>query len=264
MFTNESSTDFDAIFDEGKAPDITEDITPPANILTEAQAAAVRFYARKKGYDFAQVEEFVDRVRSSLAYYEHALDILEKAYNEQSEDLHYKDSQVSQLRATIEVFRAKGDPMVNSAGDYITESQVRESAEYQALQRDNESLRARIDDLQNQLADTATPVEDRSSPTPELRDEEGADEGNMDTKNSTESAYEQMDAPPLPDDKDVSPSNSPAADLASPVQRPVPGLLSFAPEAKGADLSDTPHETPTPPLTRDNPERLNDAPEAQQ
>lgn len=264
MFTNESSTDFDAIFDEGKAPDITEDITPPANMLTEAQAAAVRFYARKKGYDFAQVEEFVDRVRSSLAYYEHALDVLEKAYNEQSEDLHYKDSQVSQLRATIEVFRAKGDPMVNSAGDYITESQVRESAEYQALQRENESLRAHIDDLQNQLADTATSVNDKSNPNPAPSDKEGVTEQNMDTKNSTKSTDEQMDAPPLPDDSDVSHSNSPAADLASPMQIQGPGLLSFAPEAQGADLSDTPHEAHATPLTRDNPERLKDAPEAQQ
>lgn len=117
----------------------------PVDLLTGEKVSAVRFQNSKPGYDFRQVETFVDQVVRSLAYFEsahHENSLILHAANEEIDELR---AQVTDLRATIEVFRAKGDPMVDAQGDYVTASTLA------ATSPDSEYLRQQLADANGKL-----------------------------------------------------------------------------------------------------------------
>ena len=97
---------------------------PVGGLLTPDKVAAVRFQQDRPGYAFPQVEAFVEQTQETLAYWE------SKDHQNQLE-LHELDEQLRDsmehrelLQATIEVFKTKGDPLLNADGSYMTESQV--------------------------------------------------------------------------------------------------------------------------------------------
>lgn len=92
-------------------------------ILTADQVVAVRFHTTRPGYSFEQVEIFVDQVKETLAALENALYEKDVALYESKEEQGDLQDRIATLAATIEVFRAKGDPVLKSDGSYLTESQ---------------------------------------------------------------------------------------------------------------------------------------------
>jgi len=255
--THDDTDDFD--FLNESAGSAEPDITRPEDLLTPEQIEAVRFHTRRNGYDFQQVETFVAASLSSVAFFETALATVEQAYNELAEDLQHKDEQVSQLKATIEVFRAKGDPMVNASGEYITESQIKESEAYQRIQRDNETLRQQVAELTTQVGSLSSEIEELHAHTclppepavpsinevPVVVDEVETEEA---------AAVEEIDVPTPPADtsNDVEPVIEEDNTARS--------LLRFAPEAAGVDMSAVPQERPV--NTSERPDTLSDAPES--
>lgn len=136
--------------------------------LTADQVASVRFHTTRPGYSFEQVEIFVEQVKDTLSALEAALYEKDVELYEAREDQGDLQDRISTLAATIEVFRAKGDPVRSSDGSYMTESQAgqysaAQTAEMQqaieALNRDlalaeeeRANLRANIADLTSALA----------------------------------------------------------------------------------------------------------------
>lgn len=97
---------------------------PGGGLLTPDKVAAVRFQQDRPGYAFPQVEAFIEQTQETLIYWE--------SKNHQNQlELHELDEQLRDLmehrellQATIEVFKSKGDPLLNADGSYMTESQV--------------------------------------------------------------------------------------------------------------------------------------------
>lgn len=119
-------------------------------LLKADQVAAVRFHKAKPGYSFTQVEIFVDQVKHTLAVLEQELyekDLVAHELRREQEEL---QDRVLELQATIEVFRAKGDPMVNADGSYVRESQLQDTARYTELEAEMESLQKEVDNLQEE------------------------------------------------------------------------------------------------------------------
>lgn len=136
--------------------------------LTADQVASVRFHTTRPGYSFEQVEIFVEQVKETLSALEGALYEKDVELYEAREEQGDLQDRISTLAATIEVFRAKGDPVRSSDGSYMTESQAGQFSTAQivemqqtieALNRDlalseeeRSSLRASIADLNAALA----------------------------------------------------------------------------------------------------------------
>lgn len=100
-------------------------LQPPSLLLTSAKVAAVRFHSSKRGgYEYTQVETFVDQVTESLNFYEAQLYQAQLDVHSRQDEIYDLQETISRLKATIEVFRAKGDPVTNADGSYLTESQV--------------------------------------------------------------------------------------------------------------------------------------------
>lgn len=102
-------------------------ITPPADLLTANKVNAVRFHPTKPGYAFQQVEAFVEQVTETLKYLEQKMHSDQVALHDLQEDIDYLQERNLTLQATIEVFRAKGDPVSAPDGSYLTESGVQNS-----------------------------------------------------------------------------------------------------------------------------------------
>lgn len=117
----------------------------PSHILTADQVAAVRFYTTRPGYSFEQVEIFVDQVKESLTALENTIYQKELALHEAKEDQGELQDRIATLAATIEVFRAKGDPVVRSDGTYLTESQRISESDVEHLRAANEEASARLE-----------------------------------------------------------------------------------------------------------------------
>ena len=123
--------------------------------LTAGRAAAVRFQVAKPGYAFDQVETFVRQAQESLAALEEGLYHRDVELSAAREDVQALEEKSATLQATIEVFRANGDPETTHEGDYITEEQwERMQAERdQAIQHVHQlteeitQLRAQIDSM---------------------------------------------------------------------------------------------------------------------
>jgi len=119
-------------------------VLPPADILTTSKVEAVRFNTGRNGYAYRQVEHFVGQVKNTLAHLEalshqQASDIYQ--LREENDDLHER---IQTLQATIEVFRAKGDPLTGTDGSYITESKNESAAEIQTLRAELEATKASL------------------------------------------------------------------------------------------------------------------------
>ena len=140
--------DEDVWMDGTSAFEVEEDVSL-LPVLSKAQVEAVRFHTSKPGYAFAQVEEFVRQVAASLQASERSLYEKDVALFEAQQELGLLQEQVSDLQSTIEVFRAKGDVLVDADGQYVTESRLADvtavSAERDALAAENEGLRADLD-----------------------------------------------------------------------------------------------------------------------
>lgn len=117
------SDDFDVDLDSS-GPSGRPAGDPLASIsLTSDQVAAVRFNTTRPGYSFEQVEIFVDQVKETLSALEHGMYEKDVALYESKEEQGDLQDRIATLAATIEVFRAKGDPVLKSDGSYMTESQ---------------------------------------------------------------------------------------------------------------------------------------------
>lgn len=117
--------------------------------LTAAHIDAVRFNTAKPGYAFAQVEEFVQQVSDTLRRIEQDVHAKDTALHDAHEDIRHLQQQVGELQTTIEVFRAKGDPLVDEEGNYVRESAV---AELNTVARECEELRERLTQLESDIA----------------------------------------------------------------------------------------------------------------
>lgn len=120
----------------------------PASVLTSDKVDAVRFQPAKPGYAFEQVETFVDQVKETLGYLEgkaHQSEVTLREAREENLDLQERNMN---LQATIEVFRAKGDPVRGDDGSYLTQSQVAaapaSSAELDAARAEAAALREQL------------------------------------------------------------------------------------------------------------------------
>lgn len=122
--------------------------------LTADRAAAVRFQVAKPGYAFDQVESFVAQTRQSLTSLEEGLYQRDVSVHTLQQEVEALEEKVATLQATIEVFRANGDPDTTADGDYVTESQWED---LQAAKRHAEETSARLavenEDLRAHLAD---------------------------------------------------------------------------------------------------------------
>lgn len=137
-------------FDIPEGP-ATPDVQLPARqALTADQVAAVRFHTSRPGYSFEQVEIFVDQVKESLGLLEESLYQKDVALYEAKEEQGELQDKISTLAATIEVFRAKGDPVVRSDGSYMTESQ--KDSQHEEVS----SLQSQVHALTQELAASRT------------------------------------------------------------------------------------------------------------
>ena len=103
----------------------TDPLIPPADLLSSAKTDKVLFVVSKpKGYNYKQVDVFVDQVSRTLAYLERV--IVEKDNLAQSlvDEVNDLSEELNTMQYTLEVFRAKGDPLVTQAGEYVTENVI--------------------------------------------------------------------------------------------------------------------------------------------
>lgn len=127
-------------------------LVPPADLLSSDKVAAVRFHPTKPGYAYNQVEIFVEQVLATLAYLEQRMHQDSVTLYEARDEIAYLQEKVMTLQATIEVFRAKGDPVTAADGSYVTESQVASGKDLEVLRQDRDRLAA---ELEEQKAETA-------------------------------------------------------------------------------------------------------------
>jgi cell division septum initiation protein DivIVA len=272
MFENNEKDDYELLADMTSRPNV--EIKPPADLLSNKQIESVRFNVSRKGYSFSQVELFIDRATSTLTFYENALKTIEKAYHEQSEDLQYKEDQVSQMKATIEAFRTKVDPVVPVVELEITETQIMESDTYRLLHRDNISLQGELEFAMKSLFDAreeivvqsrllvlATTAVDKpvikSAATEIIIDDIQEDIREV-VEVEELTVFLDIEDPATDgvniDEIDSSDEPAPASS-----ETKKPSLLAFAPEALGVDIKAIPEEKII--VDNNRPETLDNAPE---
>lgn len=153
---SKSNDSFD-IDEEWTGPKKSSPAAAPRDLLTGDKVAAVKFNIGKPGYSFGQVEAFVRQVEDALRWYEeqkhrHAVEL-----HEAKDDRLDLEEKIATLQATIEVFRANGDPLVDKSGNYVTQSQVESSAVIDntlidSLQAEIARLTAALENAEGQLA----------------------------------------------------------------------------------------------------------------
>lgn len=125
---------------EGGALDNQQNNATP-NPLTKAQIDAVRFQVTKPGYAFAQVEAFVEKVRSTLDFLEKEMKKDKIALAEAQDEIELLTERAQTLGATLEIFKVKGDAVVDASGEYLTESQL---AKTRKVEEENEYLKKQL------------------------------------------------------------------------------------------------------------------------
>jgi DivIVA domain-containing protein len=120
-------------------------LAPPKILLSADKVAAVRFHPAKPGYSYAQVEAFVEQVMETLRYLELRMHKDDMTLHETRDEIQYLEEKVSTLQATIEVFRANGDPVIDDAGHFVTRSTEAITDELARARSENESLSARLE-----------------------------------------------------------------------------------------------------------------------
>lgn len=118
----------------------TPDNTTP-NPLTKEQVDAVRFQVAKPGYAFPQVEAFIEKVKSTLTFLEKEMAKDKIALAEAQDEIELLSERSETLNATLEIFRVKGDALVNADGEYVTESQTNNT---QKLIEENNYLKEQL------------------------------------------------------------------------------------------------------------------------
>ena len=116
------------------------DLTPPDNLLSSRKVEKVTFIVQSKGYDFRNVETFVEQTRDSLRFFEKLIvhkDADISALEDQIDELL---EEKSTLQSTIEIFREQGDPVVDAEGNYILEGSA-QSNHVQVLAEKDEKIR---------------------------------------------------------------------------------------------------------------------------
>ena len=141
-------------------PTQTSSQTPPSFLLSADKVQAVRFHPAKPGYEFRQVETFVDQVSNTLGFLESLIYQYQVDLHEKQDEVYDLQDTISKLKATIEVFRASGDPMTASDGSYLTASKVADSAQLETLTNERDALQVKVLELQEQLAETKALLKD--------------------------------------------------------------------------------------------------------
>lgn len=134
-------SDFDDSIDLDEVP--VPERKPSSDLLiTSDQAKNVRFTTKKNGYSYDQVETFVDQVVNTLSFVEQKMLSDHELLVEAKSEIRSQEETIANLKATIEVFRAKGDVLTNSDGSFATNSSaLKEIAE---LKQETELLKAEL------------------------------------------------------------------------------------------------------------------------
>lgn len=151
------------------------DATPtaaPKDLLSASKVEAVRFHPAKPGYAYDQVETFVDAVTRTLRYLEHRMYEDDLAIHDAQEENNLLNEQISTLKATIEVFRANGDPVATADGGFATASSVEDPA----LRAERDSLAAALAASQAEVLDLRTYIDEQLAPWIAEQSEESAED----------------------------------------------------------------------------------------
>lgn len=141
-------------------PPVSQPQAPPSFILSADKVQAVRFHPAKPGYEFRQVETFVDQVTNTLSFLESQIYQYQVDLHEKQDEVYDLQDTISKLKATIEVFRASGDPMTDASGGYVTASKLAETQQIENLTVERDALQQKVIELQEQLAETKNLLKD--------------------------------------------------------------------------------------------------------
>lgn len=141
-------------------PPVSQPQSPPSFILSADKVQAVRFHPAKPGYEFRQVETFVDQVTNTLSFLESQIYQYQVDLHEKQDEVYDLQDTISKLKATIEVFRASGDPMTDSSGGYVTASKLAETQQIDNLTLERDALQEKVIELQEKLAETKNLLKD--------------------------------------------------------------------------------------------------------
>lgn len=153
--------DEDVPFDvEPVTPSVEQLSAAPKDLLSASKVEAVRFHPAKPGYAYDQVETFVDAVTRTLRYLEQRMYQDDLAIHEANTENELLEEQISTLKATIEVFRANGDPVGAADGGFATASSVEDPA----LRAERDSLAAALAASQAEVADLRSYIDQQLAP----------------------------------------------------------------------------------------------------
>jgi DivIVA domain-containing protein len=110
--------------------------------ITSHQAKNVRFTKKKNGYAYDQVETFLDQVIATLEFVESQMLEDHTLLEEAKAEIRSQEETIANLKATIEVFRARGDVLTNSDGSFATSSST--ASEISRLEKEKSELEQRL------------------------------------------------------------------------------------------------------------------------
>lgn len=138
-----------------------------AHPMNAETVAAVQFpLATPHGYYHVAVDSFVDQVAHAARDWESRLEHAQREAHQWALEADRLQAENQSLRAQISVFQVNGDPVVDAAGEYVTQSQAEADLEI-------ERLHGIIADLQNRLAQATTPSPPSPVPEPPADSDDG-------------------------------------------------------------------------------------------
>jgi hypothetical protein len=178
----------------------------PKDLLSASKVEAVRFHPAKPGYAYDQVETFVDAVTRTLRYLEQRMYQDDLAIHEANTENELLEEQISTLKATIEVFRANGDPVGAADGGFATASSVEDPA----LRAERDSLAAALTASQAEVADLRAYIDQQLAPWIAEQAEEAEDESSEELTPKPAESLEpvEVEAPALEEMTSVAPEES--------------------------------------------------------
>lgn len=123
-------------------PDGAESSASDVGPITSHQAKNVRFTKKRNGYAYDQVETFLDQIVATLEFVESKMLEDHTLLEEAKTEIKSQEETIANLKATIEVFRARGDVLTNSDGSFATTSST--ATQIAQLQAENEELNRRL------------------------------------------------------------------------------------------------------------------------
>lgn len=206
----------------------------PKDLLSASKVEAVRFHPAKPGYAFDQVETFVDAVTRTLRYLEQRMYQDDVAIHEADEENDLLNEQIATLKATIEVFRANGDPVGTSDGGFATASTVEDPA----LRAERDSLAAALLASQAEVADLRLYIEQQLAPW--IEEQGQNDIASVDPINEAEESLEVTNPPiedPALDEKSIFEATAAAFSAQSDEETVVPEFVSESNEVSAEESS---------------------------